>query len=839
MYILNSINKQKLIITAMSAGALCITFFFFGPMLVFLRNLQSLWFSLGTAAATAAVCAIIVFLPLTAILYFLPDKCNRVFVAVIIGIASGLFLQGLFLQIDYGALDGREVNWSDYTLYAIFNTLVWLVCISAPVFFIVLKPMPTEKIIKTASAFIFIVQAVFLIFTFFTTPKQSTKPMQTIKDLFTLSSSKNVVVFIVDQLDSAYMNEVLEIYPEVTELLTDFTYYRNTLGMFPTTKGAIPFFYTGVPFTNNETFDEYMEKNFDSSPLFNTLLEYDYTIGLYANWHLASDSLIGKATNVIAPEYRIVSYPTLFSYLYQLTAIRYAPHILKQFVWMYTGDFSDFSEMEAEYPIYPIDDVRFMRQLQDERIFLTDTGNAFRFYHLRGSHGPFTYDETATPIKQGETGSAVSQTRGTFHIIREYMDQLIDLGIYDDTMIVITADHGNFDMRQSISLMVKNRNERKEFSISNAPVSFADIMPTILNVITGSKDHSPDIRDLNENTVRSRIYMDYSWDGDWWSPFLPDIFMYVWKDEAYDPKVGIWAGQIFSSNEINTEKVNSYELGSLVSLTPWNENGLQYFPDGAFNNNESVFGVSGELVLSLEEVPADDLLMSLTFKAFTGNKDHQTIAVYVNDRLVSENRYTSADEYDSYLIPGDIIDSKVLNFRFEIIDADPLARLSLNSLNDNFVSFVIKTFIIDHARNVTVTVNDPVLTIDFSINGNSESFIAGKWYDKEETGRWTRETNDIIFHADGTHDLEMYIYGRSLDNEITTDLMVNGHYLTRIEFMDDDVAKINIPFEFLVPGGAQLLQFVTENAATPDELWYTGDSRRLGIFIESIIINLQ
>jgi len=65
----------------------------------------------------------------------------------------------------------------------------------------------------------------------------------------------------------------------------------------------------------------------------------------------------------------------------------------------------------------------------------------FAYIHLHGSHTPYVMNEKAEPAAPG-TSSAIIQTKGCFHIVYEYLDQLKQLGMYENSTIIIFGDHG-------------------------------------------------------------------------------------------------------------------------------------------------------------------------------------------------------------------------------------------------------------------------------------------------------------------------------------------------------------------------------------------------------------
>jgi len=829
---------------------------FFGPLEVFLSNRRALWFSLDVVLITITIISIVAILLISAILYVLPEKLNKYAIATLFGIGIGIFVQGHFLQADYGILDGREVQWHLFRRHAVINTLVWIFCVLVPPIFVKLKPDLAGKGIKAVAIIVVIVQVASVIFLFFTAPRQVERYMLTERDMFTLSQGRNVVVFVIDTFDSAYMNEILETFPEYKEFFADFTYYHNALGMYPTTKASIPYMLTGIPAKNQTPFDDYLSYAFDNSHLFSVLHENNFDIGVYTMHFFANEALYRNTINAMYRDARISSHVRFAQLLYQFTAVRFAPHIMKQYIWMYDANFyAVFTADEGLYPPYHVfigTDVNFMRKLQEERVQVSGEGNSFRLYHLWGAHSPFTMNELALPIDSDERGDVISQTRGALLIVREYLNQLKELGIYDDTMVIITSDHGFLDARQSITLMIKNFDERQDFSISDAPISISDLIPTIANAVTGTNAFGQSIQDIDGNAFRPRTFLNYFWDDGWRDLYLPDVFEYVWIGEATDVMSGIWTGNVFSNNMVEVSD-QRYMLGDVLSFSPFGGAGINHIRTGFSGGDLSAFGESTELALVLGEKPTENLLMALCFEIFTGIYEYKTLAIFVNNRLLTEERYQFGDSFDWFVIPASMFYDNELILRFEVKNGQTANHIA-NTLDERFISFIPTYLMIVEqtpgtvadfssitnrmqftVREKTLNERNPTLHIDFSVNGNSELVIGTGWHGQENHARWTSPLSVIEFISTDVVDLKLRIYGSNFDVTRTTNLIFNGHPVGQID-LSYGVVEFVLPAELVSSDGLQVIEIETEDAASPFVPSENHDRRLLGIYVSYINI---
>lgn len=206
------------------------TFFVFGPLQLFVSNSSEFWFNLGHILPMIIVSFILTFLLFAVISIILPQKIRKYFLALLFGIGFALYIQGNFLNLDYGVMDGTEIDWASYGFSGVLNTSIWLACIFVPVILVYFWPKQSKKITTYISLFIIGIQVI-TVGTLLITTDLSDRSDITVTDkgMFSLSKEKNDIIFILDTFDASYMNVILETCPEYREYFKDFTYYDNAL----------------------------------------------------------------------------------------------------------------------------------------------------------------------------------------------------------------------------------------------------------------------------------------------------------------------------------------------------------------------------------------------------------------------------------------------------------------------------------------------------------------------------------------------------------------------------------------------------------------------------------
>ena len=844
--LIKKINHKKLTISMMSVGLLTLSFGFFGPLQMYIHNAETFWFPLTSVIQLAIIFTLLVFSACTILLYFIPNQIFSYCSAAFFGLGLAVYLQGNWLPYDYGILDGHEPEWSLLTMRAILNSIIWIVCILFPVFFVKIQFAASQKLITYVSAFIIIVQTVTVTILLITNQNSFDETIftTTTKDRFVLSPERNVVVFIVDNFDAQIMNDILEQHPQYHDYFADFTYYSNTLAMFPRTLTSIPYLLTGSKFLNNITpFYYYIREAYQDAPMFEILHKNQFSIGLYGGYsRMISGDIIEKIDNAIEKKPEISSFFEFGKMFYQFTSIRYAPHILKQHFWLYSAEFDDLRYFpRLQYSAVNHWHDEFIFDLKNEGITANNEKKAFRLYHLFGSHPPFFFDEKAQRIEVG-SGNIIDQTRGALYIIFEYLNQLKENNIYDDTMVVITADHGHYNLGQHISLIVKNWDERKPFTISDAPISFSDIMPTILNAISGAVLFENDFRTIRENDTRERLFFHYVCDGILRDGFFLEMREYVWRGHASDINAGHFTGRVFSPSNIalpDATQLRTYILGDVISFTD-DDVLSNYVLYGIFSDFWSV-GSYSELVMKIEDPPHSDLTLILGFNVFPGINGNQRVRLYVNDTFVGESIYYVDDFYGRFNIPNLLIAYGEIRLRFEFPDAiSPFAlhgiddarskalrfrAISIDYYNSNFINIFAEQ---------TITSENPNIIIDFSEGGNNSLFVTHGWHVQEPIHRWTSELSALEFFTDNSYDIQMEISGTSFEPSGSTNILLNGHHVETIRMLDANKISILFPQHLLSSYGRQVITFESLEAVSPRQAGGDIGDRILGISVFSI-----
>ena len=218
--------------------------------------------------------------------------------------------------------------------------------------------------------------------------------------------------------------------------------------------------------------------------------------------------------------YKVNDKPLLAKDMLRVSLFRYLPLFAKNSVGnIGTDDFEKYISYETEYPKYSTDMKDLYEFLEENPIQIAQEGGKnFTFVHFSGCHMPNSYDENFNPAKDKDAYDANSSMKQSFKIINRYLDQLKELGLYEDATIIITGDHGwhgGSDTETPLlrphvtALFVKESGKSGTPLVTNtAPVTQADIIPTILKSegIISDTDFGRSVFEISPDESRKRKY---------------------------------------------------------------------------------------------------------------------------------------------------------------------------------------------------------------------------------------------------------------------------------------------------------------------------------------------
>lgn len=495
-------TKNKLIILALSI-ALGFTVFFFSPMDIFLGNQREFIVEFKYAALSmlgASAVASLFVAGLCVLFLLICEPLFAGFSRLLFGFLLAIYSQSLFFNSRMASITGDDVSYTDNMTSSIINVVIFCVIMILPlILHILARFLKNNKvlnfgkgmIVPYVSGLIFVMQLVgtgsSILSTDFSKYKKFYTKYLAIEPTLSLSKEDNVVVFLTDRLDSLWMDEVLERYPEMSNKLEGFTFYQNNISHNTNTFPAVPQMLTNC-FYKGEEWADYTSKAWDGDTVPRILTENGYDVNLLIDNLTTYSSLAqldGQCSNLdeCSPDIIDINYmgaggiiPTMT----RLSCSKLSPYILKseftagmgsnlsQNFVRYTKEIPDLMPMSVGVE----SDLTYYKYLKDHGLNADNKNKTFSFVHLNCSHGD-SFDLMAL-YNRLDTLDVYSTTRGDFQIIFKYIDEMKRLGIYDNSTIIILGDHGRAPVEIEVddkpgltsaittALLVKPKNAPKE-----------------------------------------------------------------------------------------------------------------------------------------------------------------------------------------------------------------------------------------------------------------------------------------------------------------------------------------------------------------------------------------
>lgn len=487
--------------------------FLYAPFELYFSNKSDFWFDfysmIGIDLALFVGCAAFIYL-----LLFLSNLIHPILYRVIYCAGAicffCLYIEGNFLAKDLPMLDGRDIDWNALSTHRVFSILVIAILIAAVVVLVrIVKFKKAEIILQYALLGL----SAILLITVITEGvmnngfAKKTRIIVNKDGEFDYSTDRNVIILVIDAVDGDVFEEALKDHPEYYDDFKDFTYYRNMMSTYTQTRQSIPYLFSGVWFEggNSDAEDQYITDSIKDSEMLNRLAAAGYRLGFYEVDALPGESeRLFSFENVKKDRIPPIDVSSFLKSQTKLVGYRYAPLDLKRKCVVYYRDFLTDSKSAAKDNLFYDYNDGFLNDVHNAE-FATSEEKCFKLLHIEGAHVPFRYDSYANKV---ESGTYKESVEASVYVAAEYIKKLKEIGVYDNSVILIMADHGFSEEdieegRLHPVFFVKGLNETgSKMSISDAPVSFEDLPEAFRRLENGID--SSGIFDWKEGDERDR-----------------------------------------------------------------------------------------------------------------------------------------------------------------------------------------------------------------------------------------------------------------------------------------------------------------------------------------------
>ena len=480
----------------------------FAPLAIYSGNAPEFWASfpqvIGAYLPYAG--AITVALGLAGL--FMTEQGLRRYCAILCALAILVWLQGSILVWDYGVLDGSEIEWMSGAWRGVVDLTIWIAVLLTAIY----AHQRFGKALLMGAVATLLIQFVAAATTLMSKPSilRATNVASNTegKDaVMRFSATRNIVHIVMDGFQSDIFAEIIADTSQrnFKAELQGFTYFAENLGAYPYTQLTIPAMLSGRLFGNDVPVDEFIGDVMRSNTIINSAFAAGYEVDIAAPISLINVYNQGRYSNAYgissSGHVDVADYVRVdAARLMDLALFRVVPHVGKALVyrdalWVFQASAHADAYLQMQY----FSDLAFLEELAKGMSADRDVP-VYKMIHLMLSHKPFVANEQcgfagrlSTDRKNVRTQARCGLTR-----VLDVLQRMKDLGIYDNSLIVLMADHGAWVPVENLAasdvvrpltvamatpmLAVKPPGAGTQFQSSNAPSSVIDIAATIADI---------------------------------------------------------------------------------------------------------------------------------------------------------------------------------------------------------------------------------------------------------------------------------------------------------------------------------------------------------------------
>ena len=466
-------------------------------------------------------------LALTALLCLLgavlPAAIRSRYIAGVFALGLLGWIQSSFLHGDYGQFTGETIDWSRFTLRGWLDLLLWLV--------VIIAALKYHQTLRPKIRFIAPVLAALILIGLgsraLLAPAEAPPAGQEVEaaSLSRFSRGQNVLQVLMDGFQTSVFLELVQD-EELEDDLDGFTVFQENSAVAAYTHLSIPAIFSGEIYDGTETPAQYHHRALRENGFHHRLFEEGYSVHLIPKIPMHGG---GYTMYAETPHHYGVSRGDRIQkqilLLFDLGLFRSSPHFLRRVIY---NDGNWRLGRSVGEPVRGLNTYQraFFADYINQMQVVLDVP-AYNFIHLMPPHGPFVTLPDGT-----DAGRVLPENRENYKIEARYiilqfiamLERMRELGIYDDALIILHADHGYGTLAQlpgdpnvlkvpraPALLAVKRVGAHGPLKFSNAPTTVADIPATIFGELNLEHEYGGrSVFDLAERESRTRIFNSYS-----------------------------------------------------------------------------------------------------------------------------------------------------------------------------------------------------------------------------------------------------------------------------------------------------------------------------------------
>ncbi len=345
------------------AAFVAFTLLVVAPYEIVAANKDSLTFGLSSVWELLLAVAVGIALAVALVLSALRGRVFHEALAALAALGVASWLQALFMNGGLPLADGNSVNWTQYGIQALVTALVWVGLVVGLMKAAKHFPRQTRRALVAASGVLLVVQAVGVgsLFAEGDAIPEENPAIMTEQGLYDVSPTNNVVVFVLDTMETREIKDYYARNPTMFDAYDGFTWYQNSVGsMIPTRYGATYLLAGQFPQVG-ETFADYRAQTYDRSTFLDDLGSLGFSAAVYSDESVAWDehSMAYLSTHTInvhpvGEDARAAVDPVgSLQVLYKAACYRDLPWPAKPFFWFSTEEINNGMTVRSAGPTSP------------------------------------------------------------------------------------------------------------------------------------------------------------------------------------------------------------------------------------------------------------------------------------------------------------------------------------------------------------------------------------------------------------------------------------------------------------------------------------------------------
>jgi hypothetical protein len=627
-------------------------------------------------------------------------------------LAFAFWISGVFLVPDFGSMDGTSFHLERHTAILNVHTVIFIVALAGAAFG--MWKWPGYMIGGLAVLGSGLVALTVNNFYSVSTRQDALFEPVDPAEIALFSSEKNVLILVLDTFQSDILQEITENLPGLRNALDGFQFFPDTLGVAPTTYLTMPAFHSGVSYDRLISLPAFYDQGIRQDSFLGELARNDYRVDIInpiAGVCPENVDVCKQQEHLLLNSRQVTETEALR--LADLGIFRAIPGQFKRLVFQSGSGIASriFDEIPLTGLEHRIYNANSILQMVADELTTTKRPSTAKLIHLLNTHPPFMFDAECAFIGVTQIIDRGHQTRQTECALKWVLylfDAMKQGGVYDNSLIILTADtgagsiHAEDDLSSLYAqehgvapgklgrligganplLAIKQPGARGAMQTSTIQAQLTDIPKTVC-ASTGDCSNSLGL-DLgsDRDELRARIYQYYQFKNEYWGlDYIPGITQYsvlgpLWLESSWTQSPDDGAPQeITRLNFSNEDDPGVFGAGWGVVETER-------------ENVSKRWAIAGQAELLLALPMGKNLVILFNiYQAPSANQQQMTLRI--NDQIIG-SRTLREGLWDVYIpVPATVISDDQTRILLEFSELKSLENNDERELAAAFFSLVV------------------------------------------------------------------------------------------------------------------------------------------------------